>query len=380
MAVFFMQAVMLANWIPRIPDVQARLGLSAGDLSIGLLGMSFGSFVALAIAGTLIERLTPRITIVVGFIGYATLLTLPGWAWDVPSLFIALFLLGMIYPLVDVAMNVEAARIQEAEGRRILSTCHGFWSIGSTLGALAGSGFAALGVATGWHLLVVAAIGMPVAILVGRALPEVPPTRAEKGQRRLPFALPSAAMIGLCIFCFGSVMCETTARNWGAIYLRDVLYAGPGAAGLGYAAFSLFMAGGRLLGDRLTGRFGPARLARVCCSIALIGMTVVVAAGNAWLAVAGMAATGFGVSIVYPLSVTAAAGRGDRAAALNVVALSFAAFNAFLIGTPLTGFVADAWGLRAGLATVLPAIAASALLAGEVSRRRAAIREAAATV
>ena len=40
-----------------------------------------------------------------------------------------------------------------------------------------------------------------------------------------------------------------------------------------------------------------------------------------------------------------------------------------MVGPPLTGFVADEWGLRAGLATVVPIVALSALLAGELQRR-----------
>jgi hypothetical protein len=45
------------------------------------------------------------------------------------------------------------------------------------------------------------------------------------------------------------------------------------------------------------------------------------------------------------------------------------AFAAFMIGPPLIGFVADALGLRAGLATIIPLVALTALLAGEVRRR-----------
>jgi MFS family permease len=378
MGVFFMQAVLLANWVPRIPDIQAKLALGPADLALALLGMPIGSFFALAVAGPLIQWLTPRMTIIFGFAGYAALLSFPGWAWDMVSLFATLFILGLVYPLVDVAMNVEAARVQQAIGRRIMSTCHGFWSIGSMVGALAGSGFAEIGMATKWHLLIVAVVGLPVALVIGRALPEVPAVREESSRRRLPFAFPSVAMIGLCVFCFGTVMGEVAARNWSALYFRDVLAAAPGAVGLGYAAFSLFMASGRFLGDWMTERFGAALVARTCCTLAVAGMTLVVLAGNLWLAILGMAATGFGLSVVYPLSVTAAAARGDRPAALNVGALSFASFNAFLIGPPLTGFVAQAWGLRAGLATVLPAIVLSVILAGEL-RRRPAIAHAAAT-
>jgi MFS family permease len=369
MAVFFLQAMTLANWVPRIPDMQAKLGLSPGELAIALLGMPIGSFLALLASGELIERITARRTVFLGFLIYLTFLPLAGWAWNLASLFAALFLLGVFSPLVDVAMNVEAARVQDALRRPIMATCHGFWSIGSMAGALIGSAFASVAIATHWHLLAVALVSLPIAVGVGLALPEVAPPPRPAGRRRLPFALPSASMIGLVVFAFGAVMGEVAARSWSAVYLRDVILASPGSAGLGYAAFALFMAGGRFLGDWATTRFGTVRLARLCCTIAVAGMALVVVGQNLAAVIAGFAALGFGLSLVYPLSATSAAGRGDRPAALNVGALSLGAFAAFMVGPPLTGFVADSWGLRAGLATIIPVIALSVLLAGELQRR-----------
>jgi MFS family permease len=369
MAVFFMQAMTLANWVPRIPDVQAKLALTPGELAIAVLGMPVGSLLALLSSGPLIERITARRTVFLGFLIYLLFLPLAGLAWDLASLFAAMFLLGIFSPLVDVAMNVEAARVQETLRRPIMSTCHGFWSIGSMAGALIGSAFADAAIATHWHLMIIAGLSIPVAVGVGLALPEVTPLPRPVGGRRLPFALPSVSMIGLVVFAFGAVMGEVAARNWSAVYLRDVILASPGSAGFGYAAFSLFMAGGRFLGDWATSRFGPVRVARLCCSIAVAGMVLVVVGNSLIAVIAGFAALGFGLALVYPLSATSAAGRGDRPAALNVGALSLGAFAAFMVGPPLTGFVADEWGLRAGLATIIPVVALSALLAGELQRR-----------
>lgn len=369
MAVFFMQAMTLANWVPRIPDVQAKLGLTPGELAIALLGMPVGSLLALLSSGPLIERFTARRTIFLGFFVYLLFLPLAGLAWDLASLFAALFLLGVFSPLVDVAMNVEAARVQETLSRPVMSTCHGFWSIGSMAGALVGSAFADAGIATHWHLMIVGLVSIPFAVAAGMALPEVAPLPRPEGARRLPFALPTVGMIGLVVFAFGAVMGEVAARSWSAVYLRDVISASPGAAGFGYAAFSLFMAGGRFLGDWATVRFGPVRIARICCTIAVVGMVLVVIGNNLVTVIAGFAALGFGLALVYPLSVTAAGRRGDRPAALNVGSLSLGAFAAFMLGPLVTGFVADEWGLRAGLATVVPVVALSVLLAGELQRR-----------
>src|SRR6185503_3164073 len=94
MAVFFMQAMTLANWVPRIPDVQAKLALSPGELAVALLGMPIGSFLALLASGPLIEKITARRTVFLGFLIYLLFLPLIGWAWNLPSLFAVLFLIG----------------------------------------------------------------------------------------------------------------------------------------------------------------------------------------------------------------------------------------------------------------------------------------------
>lgn len=81
--------------------------------------------------------------------------------------------------------------------------------------------------------------------------------------------------------------------------------------------------------------------------------------------------------MVFPLTVFSAAARGDRPAAVNVAGLSLAAFGASLIGSPLIGFVADAAGLRFGLAVMVPLIILGFFFVGELKRRADAPSEAA---
>ena len=101
-------------------------------------------------------------------------------------------------------------------------------------GALIGSAFADARVPTHWHLFTIAVLSIPLAVAAGWALPVVAPFPRAQGGGRFPFALPSLGMIGLVTFAFGAVMGEVAARNWSAVYLRDVLFASPGAAGFGY--------------------------------------------------------------------------------------------------------------------------------------------------
>ena len=192
MAVYFVQAVAMTNWAPRIPDVQQRLGLSSGELSICLLSMSLGTFVMTIFNGPLIARFSARTMMAIGMCAFCAMLMLPGLAWNGPTLFVFLFVMGASYVIVDVAMNVEAARIQDAVGRRIMSTCHGFWSIGAVVGSVMGAQFAEASVATWLHLALVAIVVLPLGLMAVRALPVLPAAQAAPAGKRPDHRLPDA--------------------------------------------------------------------------------------------------------------------------------------------------------------------------------------------
>jgi MFS family permease len=86
-------------------------------------------------------------------------------------------------------------------------------------------------------------------------------------------------------------------------------------------------------------------------------------------ALVAFAAIGLGVSVGFPLSISAAAARGDRPPAINVASLALIAYSGSLVGPPLVGFVADNAGLRVGMAALLPLLILSGLFAGELGPR-----------
>ncbi len=371
MAVFMMHAIVMTNWYPRIPDMQAKLGVGTGDLSLGLLGLSIGTLVALPFAGQIIEWLSPRRTILIAFVFYASAYAVVGWSWSVPSLFVTLLLAGLFLPVVDVAMNVEADRIEADGGRRIMNTCHGFWSVGSIIGGLSGAAFAGLGIDIRWHLAIVAVTTVPIALSIAYWLPLGAPQGKPRLGPRVRIALPTLSLLPLCIFAFGVILVEAAALDWSSVFLRSVLGASAFEAGIGFAAFTAAMATGRFLGDWAAARFGPVAVARTCSIIGLAGLVGLVTAPVFLQAVIGLAAIGLGVSVAIPLAVSAAASRGDRPAAVNVAALSLITFSGFMVEPPLVGFGAE-WGgsLRVGLALLIPAIALSIFLAGHVRRAK----------
>ena len=370
MAAFFLQPVAFGSWLPQIPGVQERLSLGPADLAVALLGLPAGILLMLPFAGQLVGRVGSRKTLIFGFPVFLALVPLPVAAPDVGLLFLLLFLLGIGLSTLELALNVEADLIEKRGSVSIMNRCHGFWSLGIMAGSLVGSGFLALHALPFMSIGLLSVLLMPISVLVCLALPPNEAS-AQQTQARPSWKMPSPAILGISLFVFGVTMTEGAVADWSAVYLKEAFATEGMATGLGYVVFAMMVSVGRFLGDVAKERFGPVRLARLCLIAAFAGMLVVVTAPIPLVVYLGLACVGLGVSVGFPLAVTASAGLQDRPAAENVAILSFIALFGFLVGPPLIGFVAEVLGLRSGLATLLPPLLLSVFLARLLRRTKA---------
>ncbi|MCP8885121.1 MFS transporter [Devosia sp. XJ19-1] len=372
MLVFFLQPVAFGSWLPRIPEVQSAIGLGPAALALALLGMPVGTLLTLPFAGPLVGRIGGRMAIIIGFILYSIAASLPVLAPNAGLLFVALMLSGSAISFVELGLNVQADLVEKATGRLLMNTAHGCWSLGIMAGSLIGSGFAGLGIAPAIAVPLLAALVLPVALGAGIALPVLHDTPAAGETQRSSWSLPSPALIGICLFVFGITMTEGAMADWSAIFLRDALNAEGGLVGLGYSVFAFMVATGRFGGDFLKRRLGGVNTARLCGSLAVAGAVLLYFSPSVQIALLGFGIIGVGVSVGFPLAVTAAAGIGDRAASANVAVLSFVALTGFLIGPPLIGLVAEHSNIRLGVACVIPVLIVSVLLTGRLTPNKRA--------
>lgn len=367
MLIFFLQPIAFGSWLPRIPDVQQALGLGPAGLAVALLGLPCGTLITLPFAGPLVGRIGPRLAILAGMVLYSIATCLPALAPDAIVLFVALMLVGSSLSFVELGLNVQADLVEKSTGATIMTTSHGFWSVGIMVGSLLGSGLAALGVEARLAIPLVAVVILPVALLVARALPVLAPPPPGDEKQRSVWAFPSWALLGICFFVFGITMTEGAMADWSAIFLRDALGAEGGVVGLGYAVFAMMVAAGRFGGDTLKRRFGAVSTARICGVLALGGAAILFLAPNTVVALLGFGTIGLGVSVGFPLAVTAAASLTDRTASANVAILSFVALLGFLVGPPVIGFVAEHADMRLAIACLVPVLLFSLVLSGRLA-------------
>jgi predicted MFS family arabinose efflux permease len=363
---FFANGCGLGSWVPHIPEVKLGHGLSDAVLGLALLSIAAGAVAALPVAGALVARFGSRPVTRGAALMFCAALPLPLLAPDFPSLLAALALLGVGSGALDVAMNAHAVLVEARYGRPIMSSFHGLFSIGGLAGAALAAGAMHAGLAPRAHLTA-AALVLGVAVLAAwRALlPSAP--EATGGPL---FVLPRGRLIGLGAIAVIGLMAEGAMGDWSAVYLRMELGAGAATAACGFAGISLAMALGRLTGDRVVARCGPAA---VLVGGALLGGTTLGAAllaGAPAVAVLGFAGMGLGLANVVPIVFGAAGRVPGLAPGIGIAAASSAGYFGFLAGPPLIGLVAEASSLASALVLAAAVVGLMALGGGVLQRHK----------
>ncbi|WP_168201416.1 MFS transporter [Qingshengfaniella alkalisoli] len=369
-AVFFVQPLLLGAWFPRIAELQQKLDLGPADLSWALIGMPIGLLISLIFAGRLADRVGAKPLLLVSLLGFFVAMPFVPTAQSQWGLFYFLMMGGVFMAAVELAMNVMADRIERYGDRLIMAGCHGFWSLGVLAGGAVSTIFAHQGIGPFASLLTIALVMVVPALYAATGLRELPAIET-KAKTRHPSTRPGWPVFAVCLFTGGIALAEGAMADWAAVYLTDVFNASPAAAGSGYLIFAFAIAFGRFNGDWIRQRFDTVRAARLFVLTALIGLALLVFAGNRSVASLGFGLVGLGLSSGFPLGVSVVSGRPGRSSAANVGLLSQIALAGFLISPPLIGLVAESHGLRVGLATVAIALCISLVMTRELRDRPA---------
>jgi MFS family permease len=374
-AFFAFDGFVFATWAVRIPAVKAATGASPAELGVALLGVSGGAIATMALSGMLCRRFGGVRVLLAGAVWLSLALLLPALARSAVTLGLALVLFGIGYGCVNVAANTVAVDVVAVLRRPVMPSFHAAWSLGGLGGAAIG-GLLAPHLSPLPHFAIATILGLAVTLVAGRvllttALPpaEAPPAEGAPGAANDEIGSataesgPAAAatatlasdrahlwrvvlLLGILAAC--AAYGEGSISDWGALRLHG-LGAGAGLAAIGYAAFALAEAAGRLAGTWLLTRFGQ-RAVLVSGGLATCaGMLCAALAPSIPVVVAGFALAGLGVANAFPAAMTRV---GVLAGPHGVAIASTLGYGGFLLGPPLIGFLAAGVGLGPSLTTV----------------------------
>jgi MFS family permease len=358
-----------ANWASRIPQVRDRLHLGPSELGLLLLCVAAGSVLALPASGPLIAHVGSRRTLemTAALSGSGLVVVAVGYRIGVAPVALGLFLFGAGAGAWDVAMNVQGAAVERLTGRAIMSRFHAGFSIGTVAGALLGALMIALAVPVTAHLLViglVSAVGVPLA---ARGFVD------DQHDAEEPAAGPRASLsawrerrtllIGLFVLAFA--LAEGAAADWISVAMIDGHGAAAAVGTLAFATFLASMTTGRWLGPGLLGRYGRVPLNRTLGLLAIAGLALFAYGASVAVAFAGAVLWGTGVSLGFPVGMSAAADEPTLAAP-RVGVVSSIGYCAFLGGPPLIGFLGQHFTVLHALTAVIAVLALANLITGSV--------------
>jgi MFS family permease len=322
---------------------------------------AIGALLAMPFSGRLAYRYALRPLVAVSIVAWSGALVLPALPTSLGLLCAVFLVCGAAAGIGDMAMNAEGVLVEKLYGRSVMSSLHGFWSVGVLAGAAISALASHAGADTRLQFVVEAFALAGIGVAASRLLLNDP----SSGEGAAPprFALPTRPLllIGLVGLC--AVFGEQAGTDWSALYIRNELGGSASVAALAVSAFAFTMAAARLVGDRVIRRVGPVtsvRLSGVCAAAGAIG---VVLAPDLAVGLAGFALLGIGVALVIPI-VFATAGRVGPHSGRSIAGVAGVAYASGLAAPGVIGGIAAASSLTASFCLVAGLVAIMAVGAG----------------
>lgn len=354
MALFMLQPMAFGAWLAMIPYIKVSLGLSKGDLALALLGLPIALIPTLQLASRVVAKIGPRKTFAILLPVQTCVVLLPFLTSGIVGLFMTLALFGAVVAFLEVALNTYAGRLEKSANLTIMSRCHGFWALGVMIGSLLATALFGLGPIL--VVFLVCAVSGGTGIWAGLSLPRLKGENDSASVKPQKLREMPKALFLISMFVFAVTLAEGAMSDWAAVYLAERWGSGPEDAGIAVSIFAGFLAAGRFAGDFLKRKLGARGVARLTVGLAIVGVACLTIPSGVPAIFIGFALVGLGVSIGFPLGISAAAGLDDTHEAQNIATMAMIAMSGFLVGPPFIGFVAEAISLRVALLVLFPGL------------------------
>ncbi|GHC77234.1 MFS transporter [Limoniibacter endophyticus] len=334
-AMFFANGFVMGHWAVQIPLLMQRFGIGETRLGTLILIMGIGALAAMLVSGRLItifgSFMVMRVSALLLPLAFAAVASVP----DKMTAIFVILIFGAVVGLMDIAMNANAVGVERRLNRAIMSSTHGFWSLGGFVGAASG-GWVAEAFGHTIHGLIVSALTLLLVLVTLSYCLRDCPQKTHGAKRK--FQLPRSALtylLGLLALCM--MIPEGAMIDWAAVYLRQELGADTASAALAYGIFAAAMAVMRFLGDGIRQKFGAVRTLRVTGIIAASGFLISAFAPSVPVAIAGFALSGFSMANLVPIIFSAAGNQpgmssGDGLATVTAFGYAGLLLAPFIIG------------------------------------------------
>ena len=291
---FFIYAFSLGAMFPRLDDIQRSLEIDKAELGVLLLCLPLGLQITLLFADRLVRVIPLRSIICLGI----PLICFNQFAAAVINqiAFFAIFLTvcGAFVAVVEVAINLEADRVEHALGARIMNRSHAFWSIGFFTAAITGAAFSQFKVTLEIHFLLICIISFIISKVFFEDYVVASP-RHSNVKKIKKISLPTGPILVMVLFAMSAMLVEGASIDWSVIFMREIHSASPIISGFSLAMAVFSQAIVRFFGDNLINRYGPTLISTVSLVCMFLGVLTFLLPATAVFTCFGVSALGLGV-------------------------------------------------------------------------------------
>jgi MFS family permease len=374
-AAFGMGGVTVVSWGPRLPAIKVELGVGTGTIGLLLAGVTVGAIGGLLCSRFVLHRLGGRRAVMTTLLVVASALAVMALgvaSSSVAVLAVGFLMVGFGVGVLDVSINVEGAAVEIASRRTLMPLMHAAWSGGAAAGAGIGALCAALGVKPAVQFAGTALVVAAVGLVISRGIPVRPVRGADAGNggrrsgrvRRWLHGWADRRLLLIGLVLFGVELGEGSANSWLSLAVKQNHGQSAALAALFLSFFAVSEASARIVGGPLVDTFGRVRVLRSTIALGVAGITLFIVAGTIWLVACGVVLWAVGVSMGFPLGLSAAAEGDDPASQVSVA--SSIGYAANLLGPPLIGSLAESLGLLSALWLIAFMFVAAFAAAGAV--------------
>ena len=355
---FFIYSFCLGVFFPRIGDLQNQMGIGETTLGLTLLGPAIGVQISLLFADKIFSLLGFRLVMCLGVPILGLALVCSSLTFKPFIFFISLMLGGFAIGILEVAVNLEADRIEYKISKKIMNRSHSFWSLGFFCSGLTGALFSQMKVSPFVNFSLSLFLGTFLTILFcSKYIPA--DERPNSSVNNSLFVKPTKAVLALVVLTLSPMLLESASIDWSVIYMRDIFFTPPFINGLAIVMVALTQFSVRYYADQYVEIYGSEKVSKISVLAMLIGVISVCFSNSPYLSLVGFAFIGGGSAVIFPLAMSAAAQKTDRPAAINVASLAQISFLVFLLAPPILGFIAENFGIRISFGIGLPLVIVS---------------------
>ena len=342
-ALFFSISFFVGLWTVRIPDIKDQIGTDYQGMSYLFVIFSLGSIFTMIIAPKIIQNFSSKfIGLLTGFVISFLWVFIP-FVSSFYQMAVLSFIFGSSYGIIEIVLNLQATSLEKKYEKPIMSGIHAFWSIGLLGGSFATSLFLEYEISFLINSLVFIVLIFPLFFFGSLTLKDTNSTPQKLSA--IFFKWPKIVLI-LVIFSTTCVFLEGGTDSWGALYMRDYLFAEGFTIGIAAIAFNGSMVFGRLTGDRLKSIFGIYNFLFISIILSLLGSLIIFISKFAFISILGFVIAGFGVASIVPICYTLISRIKDLDQTVGVTIITLAVYGNFTIAPPILGYTANLLGIQ----------------------------------